>query len=594
MSEIKLLSENVINQIAAGEVIERPASVVKELVENAIDAKSTEILIDILDGGKKYIRISDNGTGIKDTFVKKAFLRHATSKFSNINDFNNLHTLGFRGEALASIASVANVRMTTSTSDRTPATMIELSGGEIKKYEGVAGKKGTTIIVKDLFFNTPARKHYLKSTSTEMGHILDIVTYYALSNPQVSFSLTHNQKEVFCSPKSGDIKSVILDVYGSDIAKNLVPVSVKGKAISISGFVGNPTIALNNRSRQITFVNGRPVRNATIFRAITEAFKPFIPLGRQPVVFLFIEIDPKKVDVNVHPTKKEVKFAQSQDVYKTIYSTISDSLGEDIYAPELKPEKKKKTKSSSSAGGGYISSIPSPSKISFMPKQKTLFSHLSGNFSPGSFSSSSPAKKKKSKGNEKKEEWIHRGTLFSTYLIFEDGDDVVLLDQHVASERIWYERLSKALSKKKIETQELLGYIVLDLGTKGYATLESSKELFSQIGFVIEPFGKNTMAVKHIPVILGKTLSDNIIKDIFMDIASSGTSTKFNDFLDDIVKRMACRTAIKAGKDLNSVEIETLLIELFKCDNPNNCPHGRPVMIRLPRYSLEKQFYRKV
>ncbi|MFH1387105.1 MAG: DNA mismatch repair endonuclease MutL [bacterium] len=548
MTSIKVLSSDLINKIAAGEVIERPASVVKELVENSIDAGATQIVVEIGEAGKKLIRVADNGCGLTEAEIKLALQRHSTSKISSYDDLFNIHTLGFRGEALPSIDSVSRMKITPN-----PA-------------------KGLTVEVKDLFYNTPARKKFLKANSTETGHIGEVVAKSSLSNPQIAFKFISDGKTLINTPGTGKLSDAILAIYGCELAKELVEVAFDFPAGKVYGFVSRPTISRIDKNYETFFVNKRYVRNFLLNRALEEAYRTLIPGNRYPAAVLFIEIDPARVDVNVHPAKREVKFVKNQEVMDAVRGSVSKALearGEGIGSRTERESERL------------------PEFPSFVPDTLPNFHGLGlSNLSfPPSFSELLPTPYPLSP--------IHQFKL--TYIVATDGEELVLIDQHAAHERILYDRLSNQELGDRgegVESQFLLVPETLEFNVNEAGMLKDNLDYLKKIGFDIEEFGNNSFILRAVPAVASKLSVMQFIQDIAAELGEIGKSVQIEVKQERIRKYLACHSAIKAGDKLDQTEINQLIKDLFATQNPLTCPHGRPTMVRLSEAELAKRFGR--
>ena len=571
VDRIKILDEVLASKIAAGEVVERPASVVKELIENSIDAGASRIDIEIHNAGKSFIRVTDNGCGMSEADALLSVERHATSKIKNIEDLFNISTLGFRGEALAAVSSVSRFELLTS--DGAKGTKISLEGGRIIEKKEFACPKGTTIIVKDLFFNTPARLKYLKSDPTESGQITDIVGKLILLSPGVAFKLSSDGRELLSSSGSGALLDAIIAVYGSSFAKSLIEVSHK----AVKGFIGKPSDTKINRNYQLFFINGRYVKNFMLSKAFESSYRNRVPGDRHPAAVLFISMDPKEVDVNVHPAKKEVKFAFPNRVARIVEEAASEALisisaPKLVYSPEMDflPATAKKYVSYAvelqmpheefSAGTSYTEDAR---------KSTVGISEIGDNI--GSIP-------------------VVAAVIGNSYIVCVDGPDLVIIDQHAAHERVLYEKIKKN-GTSKMGSQICLVPEVLELDKKEFAAIESRLKEFSAIGFDLEVFGKNSMRLKAIPSPLTHIDMKGLVKDLVSQMEEE-RNLRTEDHLDWIAKLAACHGAVKAGDRLSQEETKSLVGELFDSTDFSTCPHGRPTVIRLENAKLAKLFGR--
>lgn len=572
-NRIKILDEVLASKIAAGEVVERPASVVKELVENSIDAGASRIDIEIHNAGKSFIRVTDNGSGMSEADAVLSVQRHATSKIKNIEDLFNISTLGFRGEALAAVSSVSRFELLTS--DGGKGTKISLEGGRTAEKKEVACPKGTTIIVKDLFFNTPARLKYLKSDPTESGQISDIVGKLMLSNPGVAFKLLSDGRELASSSGSGALFDSVVSVYGSAFAKSLIEVSYKG----IKGFIGKPSETKINRNYQLFFINGRYVKNFMLSKAFEASYRNLIPGDRHPAAVLFISMDPKEVDVNVHPAKKEVKFAFPNRVARLAEEAALDALA-GVSAPKLvySPETDL-IRTREKAGMPYAAlELQMPCEDISGPHPG--FGERKDIVYEAPFSADISAAKP-----------VVAAVIGNSYIVCVDGQDLVIIDQHAAHERMLYEKIKKA-GPAKTDSQICLVPEVLELDKKEFAAVENRLEDFAALGFDLELFGKNSVRLKAVPSPLTRINMKDLVKDLASQMGEGAGGLKTEDHLDRIAKLAACHGAVKAGDSLSPEEIKALAGELLDSPDFSTCPHGRPTVIRLENAKLAKLFGR--
>lgn len=601
MKIIHVLDSKTINKIAAGEVIEKPASVVKELVENSIDAKANNITVEVMHGGISSIRISDDGIGINKEDIETAFLRHATSKIKDDKDLNVINTLGFRGEALASIACVSKVEVTSKTKDSLTGRKIYIEGGKIIKAEDCGCPDGTIITIKELFFNTPARLKFLKSESREGIYITEVVQNLTLSHPNISFRYKANEKSYFITKGDGDLKSAILSIYGKEIYNNIIYLNSSVDFIRIEGYVGNSTVARASRTHQSIFINGRYIKNKTITAAVETAFKSMLTINKFPFFILNVYVNPEFIDVNVHPSKLEIKFQDEQMVFKAVYKSVKDVLlsKSGILEPSIK----------------FTSNVPpvyfkQEEMNVFKAKDENLYSNnknvpneedkikekndINSNGAEIDSSEYKPIEKYDSPeinvSPSKIEPLSIIGQLHFTYIIAEGKDELYMIDQHAAHERINYEKLLNEYKASSIKSQKLLTPIIIDLSFDEKEIVNKNIDLFKNIGFEIEDFGSNSISIRAIPIIYGNPN----IKDVFFEILGE-ININESDVLNTINKviyTMACKSSIKAGDKLNNMEMIKLVEELRHCENPYTCPHGRPTIIKMTFYELEKKFKR--
>lgn len=536
-SPIKILPEELINKIAAGEVVERPASVVKELVENSIDAGATQITVDIQDAGKKLIRVSDNGSGMTEEEMALALQRHSTSKISSDEDLFNIKTLGFRGEALPSIAGVSKM-----------------------KIEANPSGAGISAEVKTLFYNTPARKKFLKSNTTEVGHIGEIISKYTLAYPRIAFKFMVDEKLLLNSTGSGKLVDAVLAVYGAEVAKGLTEVDASFPSGRIFGRVSRPTFTRIDKNYETFFVNGRYVKNFLLNRALEEAYRTLIPGNRYPIAILFIEIDPAQVDVNVHPTKREVKFQKTQEVMDAVREAVKKALADqnirgsegesqDIRISEREDQEIR------------ISEKAELAEVFFPELEVTAVQPL-----------------------------LPIYQLKNTYIIATDGEEMVLIDQHAAHERILYDQLSRESQVARL--QSLLMPETIELTPSEAAVLMDNLDYIQGLGFEVEEFGSNSFILRAVPAIASKAPVKQLIIDIIAELAELGKSVQIEVKQEALRKLVACHSAIKAGDKLSPLEMNQLIRDLYTTQNPLTCPHGRPTQVRLPGAELAKRFGR--
>jgi DNA mismatch repair protein MutL len=552
----------LINKIAAGEVIERPASIVKELIENSIDANASSIFIEAKEGGKSYLKISDNGKGMNKVDAKICWHRHSTSKIKNSTDLFSINTLGFRGEALASIASVSDMTIITKTESEISGIKINILGGKEILNETTAAKTGTNIEIKNLFFNTPARKKYLKTIETELNQITDIITRYALIYPKIHFKFKHENKEILNFPVFKDNLSNISSIYGKDIAKNLIKIDYSN-IFKIKGYVSKPSLSRSNRSMQSIYVNNRYIKkNTTISSAIEDAFHSSMMVNRHPITILSIDVDSNKTDVNVHPQKAEIRIQNEKDLYKDVYDAIRNSLeNEDLI---VKPLLEKKV-FDYNFDDGFVDAT----------KQKLLI------------------KEENSIQTSKQPDMKILGIIKKTYIVAEIPGNIILIDQHAAAERILYENYTNELKNNEVITQELLDPAILELTPKQFLVCKNNIEKLGQLGFITEEFGTNTVIVRTIPIILGRQFDKSLFFDFLLEI-DKGKLNSLHLYYHERIARMSCRNAIKAGDTIELPQIKKYVQEIFSKGFPSTCPHGRPIVIKWSFYDLEKMFKRVV
>ncbi len=622
MARIQILPEILSNKIAAGEVVERPASVVKELVENAIDAGSNRIGIDIEQGGRALIRISDNGCGMNHDDALLAIERYATSKIATESDLFDIRTLGFRGEALPSIAAVSKFTLASRDAASDTATEIYVEGGRIKSVAPSGAPAGTQITVRQLFFNTPARRKFLKTIATEMGHIAETVSCIALSRPEIAFRLTHNHKLVKDWPAIKNPLDRITDVLGNDLNRRLFPVECASDALTLSGWVSDPAVTRSTTAKIYTFVNGRYIRDRGVVYATIDGYRGRLMKGRFPLAVLYLNLPANEVDINVHPTKHEVRFFQQQRVYAAIRQAVtacwqSASRATSIAAPlqQALPEMRQHADPVPAMVPDWAAPLPETKRPAVndpdtafssaarstvepppdRPASRTISTGGAQGF-PASASSPSPAPEQPAlfEGLDFASVSVI-GQFHNTYILCEKGGELLLVDQHAAHERIVYERLCRARAESAAPAvQKLLLPETIELNYRESAALEPLLPELNALGIDIEPFGGNTFVVKAVPEALADTELKPLITELVETVVATGYAPGLADAIDKCVILMACHGAIRAHQKLNDAEMRALIAQLNGCDNPYNCPHGRPTLIRWPVHALEKRFKRIV
>ncbi len=706
MPTISVLDETTINKIAAGEVIERPASVVKELLENAIDAQATAVTVEIRDGGCSLIRITDNGCGIPKDQVATAFLRHATSKIHTVDDLMTIGSLGFRGEALASIAAVSQVELISKTAQTLTGTRYQIEGGREKSLEEIGAPEGTTIIARNLFFNTPARKKFLKTPVTEGTHVASVVEKIALSHPDISIRFIQNNQNKLYTSGNNNLKDLIYTVFGREITSNLLEVHAQGPGVTITGYIGKPVIARSNRNYENYFVNGRYVRSNILSKAIEEAYKPFMMQHKYPFTMLHLQIDPQTLDVNVHPTKMELRFSDGEFIYNQVMNAVANALAHKELIPDVnlndkeeqdtKHFEEKKTPrpepfetkrkdvlehseqsvperpAAASAAVSYRQIAPpkpsfvkEPDISDMMPEwlkerkkaeeenrkafekwdsssaneKKAQSSVNTGNDIPVfevkdivqtvsqnptsqnvsdivdnsssgnaaipvadktvSGTSAATAPKQLDLFGEKLLDPASRlkhkliGQLFDTYWLIEYNDHLYIIDQHAAHEKVLYEKTVKSLKDRDHSSQMVEPPIILTLNPNEELLLNRYMEYFTRIGFEIEPFGGREFAVRAVPANLFSIAKKDLLLEM-IDGLSDEMAAHNPDSIYEKIASMSCKAAVKGGNRLSAMEANELIDQLLKLDNPYACPHGRPTIISMSRYELEKKFKRIV
>lgn len=661
MGKIQVLDQVTIDKIAAGEVVERPASVVKELVENAIDAKATAVEVEIQDGGISLIRIADNGGGMEQEDVRNAFLRHSTSKIRKVEDLAHISSLGFRGEALSSIAAVSQVEMITKTEESVCGTAYQISGGKEVSLEETGARDGTTFLVRQLFYNVPARRKFLKTPMTEASHVSDLMTRLALSRPDISFQFINNGQERMRTSGNGKLKDVIYHVYGREITANLIEVSRENGEIRITGFIGNPTVTRGNRNFETFFVNGRYIKSGILSKAVEDAYKDFTMQHKYPFIVLHLEILGEEIDVNVHPTKMELRFGHQQEVYQFLYETVSGALhGRDLIprveAPEA-PKPPEIQKASDTTGtpktanlsvqsgavtpgapevsAGVENAVTTPEKRDlnyFMERMRDRVTSYHNQFASAevkergeihkpsfnqdrireavSYRTRTEQQEKLTAEQQKSEQltlfdeklldeasvpdYKIIGQVFDTYWIVQFHDSMYIIDQHAAHERVLYERTLKGMKTRDYTSQYISPPIILDLSMQEAELFRRYLDRFTKIGFEFEPFGGDSFAVRAVPDNLFSVAKKELLLEMIDSLSDEISMNMTPEILDEKIASMSCKAAVKGNSRLSRKEVEELLLELLKLDNPYHCPHGRPTIIAMTKRELEKKFKRIV
>ena len=671
MKKIKLLENNLINKIAAGEVIERPASIVKELVENSIDALSKNITIEIKNGGTSFIKIQDDGTGIEKEQIKTAFLRHATSKLEKIDDLDSILTLGFRGEALSSIASISMVEMITNIGNGI-GNKIVIEGGAIIKEEEVAGLKGTTFVVKNIFFNTPARRKFLKKDSIEGGYVSEIVNRLALAHPEISFTYINNGVEILKTTGDNNLKNTAFYIYGREIAKKLIPIEANKNGFSIKGLIAIPEISRGNRSYENFFINGRYIKSSVVRDAIEEGYEGKLMIGKFPIFIINMTVPESSVDVNVHPTKLEVRFEDENFIHNFLREAIEKTLKKEILIPNvsfeekinkldtkplnveaqkrleellLEDEESIKIQPKNNLNNVFFVNeepekevnIPNKTIVDMVYKKNDSYNKIEEknkvintkenveNLLKKDINNSNKNNDKLINSNKqllnvdkpllnvnkpllieenikedlaekpKKHRFFNNykiiGQVFNTYWIVEQEGEMFIIDQHSAHEKIIYEQISKKFKEEKIYSQKLLEPIVIKATPLEKALIEENRELFSKLGFDIEEFGINDYAVRQVPFIFKGPVETTFFNDILDILLDKNISNVYDMKIEKIIS-ISCKKAVKANDRLSFIEAKELIEQILNTENPFNCPHGRPTIVKMTKYEIEKLFKR--
>ena len=646
MGKIQVLDGETINKIAAGEVVERPSSVVKELVENAIDAGATAITIEIQDGGTSLIRITDNGSGMEKEDIAMAFLRHSTSKIRNSEDLQTIRSLGFRGEALSSISAVAQVELLTKTAHAMTGCRYRVDGGVEKSMEDIGCPDGTTFIVRQLFYNTPARRKFLKSNMTEAGYINDLIARLSMSHPEVSFKFINNRQNRLHTSGNGRLKDILYHIYGRDISANLLPVEAEQDGIQMTGFIGKPIICRGNRTYENYFINGRYIKSPVITQAIEDAYKTFTMVHKFPFAVLHFTLDTAELDVNVHPTKMEVRFSHGQELYRFIYETLRRILLGRELIPEVKPAETPKREESlrqpavrPAAPQGHSPEKPSePMKKSGTEKpaeQPKIFRTEKLVEQPKIFKTEKPVEQPQISGagpaakekfpepfekrrleamrasvvEEKPQQYElfetglltkeariqHKliGQVFETYWIVEYDGKLFIIDQHAAHEKVLYEKLMKRFKESKPMIQLLEPPVILTLSMGEADLLNRYMDDFKRMGFEFESFGGKEYALRGVPSDLYGFTEKEMVTELLDELSGEAPRMR-TDMIGDRIATMACKAAVKGNMRISFKEADALIEELLQAENPYTCPHGRPTIISMTKTELEKKFKRIV
>lgn len=695
MANIHVLDQSTINKIAAGEVIERPASVVKELLENAVDAKATAVTVEIRDGGISFIRVTDNGCGIPKEELPLAFLRHSTSKIQSVEDLFTISSLGFRGEALSSIAAVSQVEVITKTAGSLTGTRYQIEGGQETGCEEIGSPDGTTFIARNLFYNTPVRRKFLKTAATEGAHVADLVEKIALSHPEISIRFIQNNQNKLHTSGNHNVKDIIYTVFGREIAASLLPVDRAGEAVSVKGFIGKPVIARNNRNFENYFINGRYIKSGIICKAIEEAYKPYMMQHKYPFTLLHFTIEPEFLDVNVHPTKMELRFRDNELMFRMVRDAVSQALEHRELIPQVelegrnsfgglregrrtpggKPELSRGRSSqrheeavspgrdagfqprskdsvwsgeSSRAAGarqvqpefGLLKSketkVPELKKQELKNPEESVCAVRDERAAYGSANSSSSDEKRREVNEEltalllgsresetpidvQAEEWCEEekqgqqmdlfaeklldeksrsrhkliGQLFDTYWLVEFNQSLYIIDQHAAHEKVLYEKTMATLKTRQYTCQMVNPPIILTLGSREQVMLQQNLRYFTDIGFEIEPFGGREFAVRGVPDNLFSIAKKDLLMEMIDGLSEDGMAGN-PDMIYEKVASMSCKAAVKGNHHMSAAEADQLIDQLLELENPYACPHGRPTIVSMTKYELEKKFKRIV
>lgn len=588
MAVIKVMDELLANKIAAGEVVEKCASVVKELVENSIDANSTEIKIDLIEAGTKEIKVTDNGIGMEKEDAVLAFQRHATSKLKTEDDLYHIETLGFRGEALASIASVSKVTLKTCKNE--VGTTVEIQGGKIISVENSDARTGTSISVRELFYNTPARLKHLKSLYTELANITDYINKLALSHPDIRFVLTNNDNIILNTDGRGNLLKTIKDIYGINVAKKMLNVSAENRDYMINGYISLPEIHRSNRNAMVILVNGRIVRNTELNRVINDAYHAYKPDNRYPVVVLNIEVDPSLVDVNIHPTKMDIKFSNMEDLCKLITDMVRDNITGRNLIPIIKELPKKANKEDVQVNLNLVRKEKVQTELFENEEAKGLFEEQELIINNDLISEEeTPYEEHKI---EPLPELYPVGLVHGTYIICQNELGMYLIDEHAAKERINYENFLEKLGKPSQDKISLLFPITIELSTSDYVILKENMNILEENNIEAEEFGVNSIIIKAHPTWIPRGFEEKVLNNLVEQVIQKQKDFRIEKFNEEAIKMLSCKMAIKANTNMSLEEMENIINDLRKCKNPYNCCHGRPSIIFYSRGELDKMFKR--
>ena len=595
MSRIQQLDARIVNKIAAGEVIERPASVVKELLENSVDALATRIDVEIQEGGSERIRVIDDGEGIHPEDIPLAVTAHATSKIRTAEDLFGVHTMGFRGEALASIAEVSRFVVRSRTAEAIAGTELIVDYGDVGTPQPAAAAVGTAFDIAGLFTNTPVRRKFLKRPATEFGHIAEQFTRVALAHPRLHMTLTHNDRGVFDLPPADRLIERLELFYGRELAESLIWVENESGGCRLWGYVGHPSQTKSSRKGQYLFLNGRPIADRSLSHALTEAYRGLVMVGRQPIAFLFLEMPPELVDVNVHPTKAEVRFQDSQQHYRQLLSTIRSTFLGLPLETTLRVDPSDQHKAVEAGGPHQQHLAIAPARGGTAPAPWPQLAAASSD-SPAYSSPTPPAPVSPAvpptAGPTTTSGGVRGLQVHDCYLVIETPEGVAVVDQHALHERVLYEQFKQRVLDGEVEQQKLLVPESVELSTREAAVLIEQSELLESLGFAIEAFGNNTVLVQAYPAILRRPNFDELLQDLADALEQPGQSPARRDILESLLQMMACKAAIKAGHRLAAEEMSSLLEQSHLIDDAHHCPHGRPTALVLSRAELDRQFGR--
>ncbi|MBX0356365.1 DNA mismatch repair endonuclease MutL [Halobacillus sp. Nhm2S1] len=618
MARIRLMPDHLANKIAAGEVVERPASVVKELVENSIDAGATWVKIDLMEAGLQRIRITDDGAGMEEEDCEIAFHRHATSKIMDENDLFHVRSLGFRGEALASIAAVSRLSIQTSTGD-SAGTKMNLEGGHLVSRGKSDARKGTDITVEELFFNTPARLKYMKTIHTELGHVTDVLNRLALAHPEVQFLCNHNEKQIFKTNGRGDLLQVIANIYGMNVAKKMIPIKMETADFKVDGYIAKPEVYRASRNYMSTIINGRFIRSIPLNKAVLQGYHTLLPIGKSPIVVLNIDMDPILVDVNVHPSKMEVRFSKEKELYDLLEETVrqafrKQTLIPDVSQPAPKPAKEKTTQESfnlyhtreedahrereTTLDHLVKSEQGLPEEDGYQKNQDELIKEMTPTYdledsvSKENVPTESKVEKEPPSHEKERVPTMHPiGQLHGTYILAQNEEGMYIVDQHAAQERIKYEFFRDKLSEVDHEVQELLVPMTFELSKAESLRIEEYRDELEKVGLFFEPFGDTTFIVRSHPQWFPKGFEEEVIEEMIQQLVEK-ERIDILKLREEAAILMSCKRSIKANHYLNQTDMFHLLEDLRKSTDPFTCPHGRPIIVFFSEYEMEKMFKR--
>ncbi|HIE50744.1 MAG TPA: DNA mismatch repair endonuclease MutL [Armatimonadetes bacterium] len=589
-NKIHILDEVVANQIAAGEVVERPASVVKELVENSIDAGATRIEVEVEEGGKRLIRVADNGCGMSEEDAVLALQRHATSKIHTPEDLHCIRTLGFRGEALPSIAAVSELTLTTREPQAAVGVEVRVEGGVVTDFRRVGCPPGTTVVVRKLFYNTPARLKFLKTSGTEMGHITEFLSRFGLLYHQIAFRLVHNGQEVLSAPACTDLRNALVAIYGKDLAREMIPLALDAGSLRVRGYLGKPSVARGNRHYQAFFVNGRLVQSRVLSHALYEGYHTLLSARRHPIAVVIIEMDPRLVDVNVHPAKAEVRFTRDWEVHNLLQKAVREALTQACLLVQTSVGARARP----AAPTAPPAAPPTPEeREAFRARLRQKFGRMEGEeVAPVEPVEDLFTFAALQRGERIPRHIVPLAQLKNTYILAETDEGLLIIDQHAAHERVIYEELRARKEGQPVQSQMLVIPFTLQLSPREARVLEENLETFEELGFRLEPFGKNAFLVRAVPLLLAQQPYERILRDVIDDLVAQTTPKSLAAHEDLVLRTMACKAAIKAGDVLSSEEIQRLVEQIQGLEQPFSCNHGRPTMLSVSVEELERKFQR--